>query len=80
MMSCKCEKTLCPCTPCPPRILATVLQPHSGKGMSWACICWQSWGLEHPGLEAPWTRVMGLSSAGSQSLAHPHLPRLIHST
>lgn len=63
-MSCKCEKAPCPYTPYPPRILATFLQPHSGKGMSWAHICWQSWGLEHPKLGTPWTRVRGLSRAG----------------
>lgn len=77
-MNCKCEQAPFPQTPCPLGILATFPQPHPVKGMSLACICWQSWGLEHPGLETPRTRVLDLSSASSQSLAHLHLPRVVH--
>lgn len=61
-MSCKCVQASCPCTPCPPRVLAIFLQTHPVKGMPCAPICWQSWGLEHPGLETPWNRVPGLRS------------------
>lgn len=51
-MSCKCVQASRPCSPCPPRVLATFLQTLPVKGMPCAPICWQSWGLEHPGTES----------------------------
>lgn len=60
MMSCKCVSAPFSCLPCLPRILATFLQPHPVKGMPWEHICWQSWGLEHLGLETTATECGAL--------------------